>query len=173
MNSKKVVIIGSGVGGLASACLMARQGCDVVVLERNGSVGGKLNEWRESEFRFDTGPSLLTMPWVLEALFEFCGRKVRDYLDLSALKSLCTYYFADGTRFVSYQDRDRAVEQIRDIAPGDTQNYLDFLEYTRRLYELTSDTFIYHPLRQWTDLLRLPLSDALKIDAFKTVSQRV
>jgi phytoene desaturase len=173
MKAKKVVVIGAGVGGLSAACLMARQGCDVVVLERNGSVGGKLNEWQEGGFRFDTGPSLLTMPWVLDALFEFCGRKTSDYLDLSALDSLCTYYFADGTRFVSYQDRDKAVEHVREIAPMDAQNYLDFLEYSRKLYELTSDTFIYHPLRQWTDLLRLPISDALKIDAFKTVSQRV
>jgi phytoene desaturase len=173
MKAKKVIVIGAGVGGLSAACLMARQGYDVVVLERSGSVGGKLNEWREGGFRFDTGPSLLTMPWVLEALFTYCGRNVRDYLDLSALDSLCSYYFADGTRFVSYQDRNRALHQVRDIAPGDAQNYLDFLEYSRRLYNLTSDTFIYHPLRQWTDLLRLPLSDALKIDAFKTVSQRV
>jgi phytoene desaturase len=152
---------------------MARQGYDVVVMERNGSVGGKLNEWTNGGFRFDTGPSLLTMPWVLDALFEYCGRKTTDYLVLSALKSLCTYYFADGTRFVSYQDPEKAVEQVRDVARGDEQNYLDFLEYSKRLYELTSETFIYHPLRQWTDLLRLPLSDALKIDAFKTVSQRV
>lgn len=173
MKTKKVVVIGAGVGGLSAACLMARQGCDVVVLERNGSVGGKLNEWRQGGYRFDTGPSLLTMPWVLEALFNFCGRNSTDYLDLKPLESLCTYYFGDGTRFVSYQDRDRAVEQVRDIAPSDAQNYLDFLEYSKRLYELTSDTFIYHPLRQWTDLLQLPLTDALKIDAFKTVSQRV
>lgn len=173
MKSKKVVVIGAGVGGLASACLMARQGADVVVVERNGSVGGKLNEWSEGGFRFDTGPSLLTMPWVLERLFAYCGRERADYVDLEPLESLCTYYFADGTRLVSYQDRDRAVDHVRDIAPEDAQNYLDFLEYSRRLYELTADTFIYHPLRQWTDLLRLPLTDALKIDAFKTVSARV
>ncbi len=173
MKSKKVIVIGAGIGGLSAACLMARQGYDVVVLERNASVGGKLNEWREDGFRFDTGPSLFTMPWVLDALFTYCGRRTSDYLDMSALESLCTYYFDDGTRFVSYQDPDRAVEHVRDIAPSDAQNYLDFLDYSRRLYELTSETFIYHPLRQWTDLLRLPLSDVLKIDAFKTVSQRV
>jgi phytoene desaturase len=173
MNSKKVVIIGAGIGGLAAACLMSRQGHDVVVLERNGSVGGKLNEWRGGGYRFDTGPSLLTMPWVLDALFDYCGRKSSDYLKLKSLESLCTYHFADGTRFVSYQDREKAVDQIRGFFPGDEQNYRDFLEYSKRLYELTSDTFIYHPLSQWTDLFRLPLADVLKIDAFKTVSQRV
>jgi phytoene desaturase len=173
MISKKVVIIGAGIGGLTAACLMARNGCDVTVLEKNNQVGGKLNELHIHGFRFDTGPSLLTMPWVLDALFEYCGVQRHDYIELESLKSLCTYYFADGTKFVSYQDLKAATDEIRRIAPGDEQHYRDFLNYSKKLYDLTASTFIYHPLRQWTDLLQLPLSDALKIDAFTTVSNRV
>jgi phytoene desaturase len=173
MISKKVVVIGSGIGGLAAACLMARKGCQVTVVEKNANVGGKLNELREAGYRFDTGPSLLTMPWVLDALFEFCGVKRHDYLELESLDSLCTYYFADGTRFVSYHDLDLVTKEIERIAAGDVQNYRNFLDYSNTLYNLTASTFIYHPLRQWTDLLRLPLSDAFKIDAFTTVAKRV
>jgi phytoene desaturase len=173
MKTKKVIVIGAGIGGLSAACLMAHQGCDVVILEKNEQVGGKLNEKRLAGFRFDTGPSLMTMPWVVQALFSYCGRDQSDYLDFKPLDSLCTYYFSNGKRFVSYSDQILALEQVRTLAPADAQNYSDFLDYSKKLYELTASTFIYHPLRQWTDLLRLPLSDALKIDAFKTVSQRV
>lgn len=173
MNSKKVVIIGAGLGGLSAACLMSSRGYDVTVLEKNEQVGGKLNELRLGQYRFDTGPSLLTMPWVLDALFSECGVRREDFIKLETLTSLCTYHFPDGTCFVSHQDVNKAAVEIGKIAAQDVQNYLDFLSYSKRLYELTADTFIYHPLRQWTDLLRLPIADALKIDAFSTVSNRV
>lgn len=173
MNSKKVVIVGAGIGGLAAACLMSGKGYEVTVLEKNDKVGGKLNELRLGGFRFDTGPSLLTMPWILDALFDECGVRREDYIELDQLSSLCTYYFADGTRFVSYQDSDAASEEVNRIAHEDVQNYRDFLKYSQHLFDMTASTFIYHPLRQWTDLLRLPLADVLKIDAFTTVSKRV
>ena len=173
MISKKIVIIGAGVGGLSAACLMSSRGYNVTVLEKNQEVGGKLNEIRLGDFRFDTGPSLLTMPWVLDSLFAECGVQFEDYIKLEPLNSLCTYHFADGTRFISYQDEQEAALEVGRIAAEDVQNYRDFLSYSKKLYDLTASTFIYHPLRQWTDLLRLPIADTLKIDAFSTVSKRV
>lgn len=173
MNSKKVVVIGAGIGGLASACIMARQGYEVTVLEKNTSAGGKLDQIEMGSFRFDTGPSLLTMPWVLDKLFEYCGAKTNDYLEILPLEELCRYVYVDGTHFRSWQDLEKTLEEVRRIAPDDIENYRNFLEYSRRLYNTIAPSFILHPLRKWRDLLKLPLGDVFGIDAFTTVSKRV
>ncbi len=70
MSSKKIAIIGAGLGGLSAAVRLAHHGFEVEVFEKNSQVGGKANEIRIKDFRFDTGPSIITMPSVLEELFD-------------------------------------------------------------------------------------------------------
>jgi len=69
----KIAIIGAGLGGLSAACLMAAKGHNITVFEKNKGSGGKINQIKARGFRFDTGPSLLTMPHVLKELFSQCG----------------------------------------------------------------------------------------------------
>ncbi len=166
-------VIGAGIGGLASAALLAARGYRVDVLEANAVPGGKMSEIRADGFRFDTGPSLMTMPFVLRRLFETCGKRLEDYLTLSPLHPLCHYRFADGTRFDSYSEPEAALAEIRRIAPADTDAYLQFLRYSEDLYRRTADAFLFNPLDSWRDLAHLRISDLLRIDALRTVSSRV
>ncbi len=97
----RVVVIGAGIGGLAAAARITAQGHDVTVVEQAPDVGGKLG-WLELDspegcFRFDTGPSLLTMPQVFRDLFAATGDPLERTLDLRPLDPLATYHFADGT----------------------------------------------------------------------------
>ena len=77
---KTVIIIGSGIGGLASAIRFKSKGYKVIVLEKNNYVGGKLTELKLNEFRFDAGPSLFTMPELMTELFELTSKRAEDYL---------------------------------------------------------------------------------------------
>jgi len=167
------VVIGAGIGGLAAACLLAADGSQVTVLEKNATVGGKMNQHITKGYRFDTGPSLLTMPGVLTQLFSYCGKDVRDYLEFSALSPVCRYHYPDGTVFNAYDDLEETCREIRQFAPEDEQAYRDFLNHTRALYARTADVFLFHPLQKAGDLLQMPVMDVFKIDALTTVSKKV
>jgi diapolycopene oxygenase len=78
----KIGIIGAGLGGLAAACTLAARGYSVVLFERNGWLGGKAACLESDGFRFDMGPTVLTMPSILQRCFSEAGRRMEDYLDL-------------------------------------------------------------------------------------------
>lgn len=171
--SKQIAVIGAGLGGLAVSALMASRGHRITTFEKNQKPGGKMNRYAAGGYRFDTGPSLLTMPFVLEELFKGCGQDVRDYLEFESVEPLCRYFYTDGTRFDSYQQKDKALNEIKKLAPKDVQNYSSFLDYSARLYDKTKDAFLFNPLYGLQDLTNLNLLDFFGIDAFTTVSDRV
>jgi len=129
----KILVIGAGLGGLAAAIRLARAGHAVEVWEKNGEVGGKLKELAQDGFRWDTGPSLLTMPHVLRDLFAACGERMEDHLDLVRLDSACRYFWTDGTVI----DEDAAFWAQPEVAR--------FLDYARGIYELSGEAYLNHP----------------------------
>jgi phytoene desaturase len=130
---KKILVIGAGLGGLAAAIRLARAGHAVEVWEKNGAPGGKLGELRIDGFRWDTGPSLLTMPHVLRDLFAAAGERMEDHLELVRLESACRYFWTDGTVI----DEDASFWSQPEVAK--------FLEYARGIYELSGEAYLNHP----------------------------
>ncbi|MEX0646264.1 MAG: phytoene desaturase family protein [Balneolaceae bacterium] len=170
---QRAAVIGAGLGGLAAACLLSAKGYRVTVFEKNDSAGGKMQEFNKAGYRFDTGPSLLTMSFILERLFRECGSHMPGYLTLTEPETLCRYFYPDDTRFDSYSDPDKTVKEIRRFAPEDADAYGQFLKKAEKLYERTSEAFLFNPLFSFSDLKHLNFSDFLKIDAFSTVSESV
>ncbi|MFV1885050.1 MAG: phytoene desaturase family protein [Balneola sp.] len=169
----KISIIGAGIGGLTSACLLAAKGHKVTVFEKNKRVGGKMNLVEAEGFRFDTGPSLLTMPHLLEKLFNECGQKLEDHLKLVPLSPICRYNYPDGTVFDCFDDRLKTQAEIDKIAPEDSEAYSRFLDYAESIYTKTADAFIYNPLFDFSDFRNLDLFSFFGIDAFSKVSDKV
>ncbi len=169
----KVGVIGAGIGGLSAACELASDGHEVTIYEKNAKPGGKLNEEIIDGYRFDTGPSLFTMPFVAEELFNYCGYQLSDFIQTQPLTPLCRYRYADGTVFDSFEDRDGAVNAVREISEKDAKAYVDFLDQAAKLYDRTAQSFIFNPLADIRDLRSLRWWDMLRIDAFTTVSDRV
>lgn len=169
----KISVIGAGIGGLASACLLASKGHDVSVFEKNSRVGGKMNLVEAEGFRFDTGPSLLTMPHLLEKLFLECGENLVDHFTLTPLSPICRYNYQDGTVFDCFDDRIKTQKEIDKIAPEDSEAYSTFLDYAASIYNKTADAFIYNPLFDFSDFKNLDLFSFFGIDAFSKVDERV
>ncbi len=169
----KVGVIGAGIGGLSAACELAKDGHDVTVYEKNAKPGGKLGEVEIDGFRFDTGPSLFTMPFVAEELFRYCGFAMDDFLQTQPLLPVCRYTYSDGTIFDSFEDRDAAVMAVKALSESDSKAYSAFLDHASKLYSRTAQSFIFNPLADMRDVRSLRWWDLLRIDAFTTVSDRV
>src|SRR6478735_964874 len=102
MPDHNAVIIGAGIGGIATAIRLAVKGYQVAVYEANSYPGGKLSEFEQQCFRFDAGPSLFTMPQYVEELFELAGKSPSDYFEYLRLDVVCNYFYSDGTGLTAY-----------------------------------------------------------------------
>lgn len=137
LKKTRVAVIGSGLGGLAAAVKLAHEGCEVVVYEKNDRVGGKMNVFESGGYRWDTGPSLLTMPHVIRELFESVGENLEDHLDLVRLDSTCRYRWTDGTQI----EEDDAFWKRPDVAR--------FLAYAKGIYEISEGAFLRNDIADW------------------------
>ena len=86
MDKKKVIVIGSGLGGLSAAISLAQEGYAVAIHEKNAKIGGKLNVLKGRGYSFDLGPSILTLPHIFERLFGRSGKRMSDYIPIRALR---------------------------------------------------------------------------------------
>ena len=138
---KHAAVIGAGLGGLAVALRLARRGWAVTVCEQAATPGGKMNRWETHGFRFDTGPSLITMPWVFEELFEAAGTHLRDHVKPVCVQPLAHYRFADGTTFQHTADLPAWLATVRELEGGDAAGFLAFMALGSRLFEVSRATF--------------------------------
>src|SRR6056297_961952 len=97
-------IIGAGIGGMASAIRFAAKGFQVTLFEKNQYPGGKIGEWREKGYRFDTGPTVFTMPHLVDELFFMAGKEPAAYYQYHPLEQSCRYFYEDGTTIDAYAD---------------------------------------------------------------------
>ncbi len=143
--SDRVVVIGAGVGGLASAIRCAVAGKQTTLLEASAQVGGKLNSLQDSGYTWDTGPSLLTMPWVLDELLQYAGSSLAEELEVIRLPSACRYIWQDGTVFDAHASLPELLDGIHRISPDDVHSFMQFITYAGNIWNLTADPFLYKP----------------------------
>lgn len=139
---KKTVICGAGIGGLVTAIRLADKGMPVEIYEKNFYAGGKMGEFRKDGFRFDTGPSVISMPEIIEELFKDIGREMLDYIEFIKPEVSCKYFWEDGTVYNSYNDKTRLDNELKKLfSENEMRNFSRFLEYGRNFFELYSDIF--------------------------------
>jgi phytoene desaturase len=169
-----VVVVGAGVGGLAAAVRLAAAGHEVTVLDRLEEAGGKLAVRERDGFRFETGPSLLTLPEVFRDLARVAGVDLDDLVDLRRLDPVCRYRFADGSTLAVPADPDRAREAVEALCPGSGPGWDAFHDRARRIWEVSERTFLAGPMESPWRLLRRMRSpaDLLAIDGTTTLHRR-
>lgn len=171
--AEAVIIIGAGIGGLSAAIRLAAQGRQVLVLEKNPYIGGKMGEFRAQGFRWDTGPTVITMRPVFEELFQAAGRNMDDLLRLRPVDPLTRYFYPDGTRLDIRRNLSATLQQIGQLAPGDVQGYQAFLNYAAELHRITAPVFIYDQPPRLSSLFKVAPGDILKVDGLRTMQQAI
>ena len=110
--NKKVVIIGAGIAGIATAIRLTAKGYMVEVFEANDYPGGKLSAFSLKQYRFDAGPSLFTMPHYVDELFELCGENPRTHFNYQKKEIACQYFWEDGTRLTAFSDTAQYLKEV-------------------------------------------------------------
>ena len=176
----RVGVIGGGLGGLAAACTLAARGHDVVLFEKNVWLGGKAAVLEADGFRFDMGPTILTLPSVLTRIFAEAGRRLDDYLELVRIDPQWRSFFADGTTLDLRADTDEMSAALNAFAPGSGAGYRRFMEHAARLHHVSDRFFFWRPVGGLRDMINFKntfepslLRDLLALHPGRSVARAV
>lgn len=176
VNSKRTVgIVGAGLGGLSAAVHLAAAGHEVSVYEKQSGPGGKAFTEKQGDYRFDTGPSLVTMPEVFDRLFAVAGKRRADYLHFIPLNPICRYFFDDGSRFEAPPGPETFTAEARRIFGEPPEHLEHYFGYSRRIYEITHRLFLERSLHEGSTYRSADFRRSLfrigQIDALRTMDR--
>jgi phytoene desaturase len=178
----RVVVVGGGLAGLSAAVELAAAGLRVIVVEKNQHLGGKMNLLEDRGFRFDMGPTILTIPQVLTGIIQRAGRNPDDYIKLINLDPQWRCFFTDKTVINLRQQPETFARELDAQFPGAKagEQYLRFIAYSRRMMALSGKVFYFKDVGSPVDLMRsVPpgdtkvLGDVLAMKMHKTVAGTV
>lgn len=152
--AKKVIVIGGGFGGLATAALLGKDGYQVTLVEKNSILGGRARYFEKNGFRFDMGPSWYLMPEVFEQYFGLFGEKTTDYYRLVKPKPQYRVFFENQNHIDIQADFKANQKTFESIEPGAGKKLKDYLELTGRLYRLINRDLLFQRYRS-ADLIKL------------------
>ena len=156
---KKVIIIGSGLAGLAVSIRLKSKGYDVEVYEKNKNVGGKLSDFYLDNFRHDFGPKLFTMPNLMEDIFENAGVNTDKYFKYDKLDIACKYFWDDGHIFNAYSDSQKFINEVHKKFNKHDNKIEEYIYNSKKKFNLVKKIFLEKSLHKISTYLSL---DSLK-----------
>ncbi|NND96471.1 MAG: phytoene desaturase [Pirellulaceae bacterium] len=162
---ERTVVIGSGLGGLAAACTLASRGHRVTVVERNEWLGGKAAVLEREGYRFDMGPTILTLPSVLRRIFNESGRNIDDYLNLVRLDPQWRCFFSDGTQFDLVESNEQMKASLREFTGDDqsSEGFEKFMKVSERLHDVSDRFFFWKSVGGIRDTMNVKESFSMKV----------
>jgi phytoene desaturase len=172
---KKAFIIGAGIGGIASSIRLAVKGYKCEVFETAGGPGGKLSEFSGNGYRFDFGPSLFTLPSLVDELFVLAGKDPHQHFNYIRLDESCRYFYEDGTRLTAYADRDKMSEEIHKKLGVEPEIVKQHLAHGKMIYDITRPVFLEKSLHKFSSYLNYEtlkaMANGFRFDLMKTMHQ--
>lgn len=168
MDKQKAVVVGAGLGGLASAVRLRLLGFDVTLVEALDQPGGRARVFRRGGFTFDAGPTVITAPYLIDELFTAAGRNPRDYFQLVPVDPFYRILFDDGSRFDYVADDARLIAQIEGMSPGDVDGYRKLAAHSERIFDTGYSQLADRPFDRATDMLRV-LPSMIGLESYRTV----
>src|SRR5262245_14556295 len=139
--SGRIGVVGGGLGGLAAACTLAARGYAVSLFEKSPWLGGKAAVLERDGYRFDMGPTILTLPSVLRRIFAEAGRSLDEVLPLVRCDPQWRCFYSDGGVLDLVADADAMTRNLETFAPGSAAGYHAFLDFSRHLHDISGRFF--------------------------------
>ena len=172
---KTAAVIGAGIAGIASTIRLANKGYEVHIFEANSYPGGKLSSFELNGYRFDAGPSLFTMPHLVDELFQLSGKNPQDYFEYIRLEEACRYFWDDGVRLTAHANQEDFAKEIEEKLGEPAEHVVAHLRDSAVKYDVTEKLFLHRSLHKISTYFN---RDALKgyanmhrLDAFTTMNR--
>ncbi len=162
--TKTVGIIGAGIGGLALSIRLANQGFKVTIFEKNSYSGGKLSEINTNGFRFDKGPSLFTMPTLIDELTNLTESEHKFEYD--KLDVITNYFYADGTQLKAFANVDKFAEEVHLKLNENKETVLKYIKRNAFYFETTEDLFLKQSLHQLKNFINFKTLKGILLSPF-------
>ena len=167
MTSQKIIVIGSGFGGLSAAIRLRAQGYDVTLFEKLDKPGGRAYVFEMDGFKFDGGPTVITAPWMFDDLWTLAGKRREDYVKFVQLDPFYRIFDESGRSLDYNADLDFTMRQIERINPADMENYRRFIGTTKEIFE-TGMALIDTPFLHVSDMLKVA-PDLIRLQSYRSV----
>lgn len=168
MPDKKVIIIGSGFGGLGAAARLAARGYNVQLFEKQDKPGGRGYVFELDGFKFDAGPTVITAPFMFDDIFALAGRRRQDYVQFVPCNPFYRIFNHDGRHLDYNDDHHFILSQIEQWRPADKEGYERFMHHTKAIFEKGFTELADRPFLQISDMMRV-IPDLVKLQSYKTV----
>jgi len=168
----KATVIGSGFGGLAAAIRMQKKGYQTTIYERLDKPGGRAYVFSQDGFTFDSGPTIVTAPFLLSEIWDLCGKKFEDDVDLRPMDPFYKIRFNDGTSFNYSGDPEAMKKEVARFSPSDLKGYEQFMVEAEKCYDLGYVKLGNLPYNSFGDLT-YSIPSMMKMRAWKNIYQMV
>jgi phytoene desaturase len=160
--TKKAIVIGAGVAGLAAAIRLQVMGYGVTVFEKNDYPGGKLSHFELGGYQFDAGPSLFTRPQLIEELFAFAGEPIAEYFSYEQVPIACNYFYEDGTIISAYADHEKFAAELLAKTNEPAENLHQYLNKSANAYNHIAGIFLQYSLHKVQTIFKAPIFKAIQ-----------
>jgi len=170
--TKKVIVVGSGFGGLASALRLKSKGYDVTLVEKHPDLGGRARVFKKGNFIYDGGPTVITAPYLFDELFSLFDKKISDYVKIVPLNLWYRFVFSDGDTF-DYSGQEKLMEkEIKKFSDKDFKGYNDLVNFTEKIFNKGFTDLSDKPFNNLSFMLK-QIPSLLKLKSYKSVYELV
>jgi len=170
--AKKIIVIGSGFGGLAASLRMKAKGYEVTLVEKHPDLGGRARVFRKGDFTYDGGPTVITAPYLFEELFDLFNKKISDYVKIVPLDLWYRFVFSNGQTF-DYSGNEKSMEkEVRKFSDKDFDGYSNLVNFTEKIFNKGFTDLSDRPFNNFTFMLK-QIPSLLNLKSYKSVYQLV
>lgn len=171
MQKKRIVVIGSGFGGLAAAIRLVAKGHAVTILEKRDKLGGRAYQYEINGFKFDGGPTVMTAPYIFDEIFAAAGRDRQEYIDFVPLDPFYRIFDEDGAHLDYWHSTEQMLAEIERFQPQDKRGYERFVKHTAAIFQ-KFHPYTDQPFLKLTKFLSI-MPDVIRLQAFQSTAGMV